>query len=342
MGVYTVPLTAVTTSILPGGNDSGPFYLTNSGSVPVYVDSAPQPNPTDGTLINIGASLEWRKGEALYAKVASGTGSLNVSNSSTNIFDPASIASRINAVGVPTIDQPTTVISVIQNVASGATPTSSNITDVSKFQTVFINISENGATNNTNVRSYKLSWYADSGGLLLLDQNDFDVASYGGIAQLTRPVKAAYLQITASSVVSTTVNAVSWSVIASYRLQSSKTILKSTKNNASGTIQTGSDVYKGIIRTSVSLNNASIQEYIDIQTGKCTFYYRTTSSPAGTFAFDFFDFAGNAFFAQAFATGAPSGGAISLNLPPQPFSFFVINTVASLYTADFSWVADPL
>lgn len=179
MGTFTVPVDTVSRNILSDGYGAGPFYISNVGSVTVYLSDQWQNNPTDGVPLNIGASMQWAEGEPLFVRCAN-AGTISLSTTVSGLFDPTSIASRINAVGVPTIDIPN-VIYNNTNISLVANSTwQSPVFDARAYNSYIAQFSETGAYNGTGVRILEIVWCLNPDGSGVTVAQVAQIGEYAG------------------------------------------------------------------------------------------------------------------------------------------------------------------
>jgi hypothetical protein len=344
VGEYQIPVATISQQVIKDNANVGPFYLTNYGPDVVYADSAFQVfsgGTAGGTLINVGASISWRQGESLFL-ISPTTATLSISSSAENIFDPAGIAQQISGIGVPAIDAPVTILNTTQSVGAGVVPTSSGILNMSKYQSFAGQFNDTNATGQLTVRTITLTWFADAAGAFTIAIDKFDIACFNGIANIIRRVKGAYLQVSATAATTTTTSTVIWRMVASLRDQPDKTVLRSGKNNTAGYVRSDSDVFKGKVVLFGTQANGQVTEYVDIQTGPLSMYWRTTSSPTTVLAWDFLDFAGNSIWGYAMpANNAPVGGEFELTIPPIPFSIQITNLNAGAMNFTLGFISHP-
>lgn len=299
-----------------------------STSVIIYVDQTPQATSTQGFPLNPGATLPWPAATPLYAACQS-TATLQLVDAPVGYFDPSSLATAINLVGVPAVDQPTTIYASTQSVASNGTVAGSGLINVSRYQSVFMSFTEAGATSGLTTRDIMLSWYADAAGAILLAVETVQMATYLASAQIQRPVRGAYLAITAGTSTTVTSDSLTWTVVGSLRTVGWRTVLKSGKNNTSGQLQTGNDPNKGLMILdpgNIAANTGTVSEYPDIVCGPVTLNGRTetltTSSQVIGVNISLWN--GSTYYAFSVSGTVPQFSA-DIILPPAPVFIEILN-----------------
>lgn len=240
--------------IFQPGQNQPRCTLLNSGTVTVYVDSIFQASTTQGFPLNVNATMPWDEHTPLYVICPSGTGQLQVLDLSLNYFDPYTLATAINLIGVPAIDRPTQLYGTIVSVPTGTTPASSPILDSTAYQSLVGLFSESGSTASRVDRVIEIRWYAQASGGNNLGADEFWLPVNGGAIFWSRPVRGPYFQVISTSAASVTTDSLTLIVYGSYRSQPNRTYLQSSNNNSGGSLQSGAtSILGGIVAWSQNI-----------------------------------------------------------------------------------------
>lgn len=343
MATAEYPVTTTYSTVFQQAQNQPAVGLLNPGTTVIYLDTTPQLSTTQGMPLNPNATYKWAAGTPLYVIAPAAGGICRVLwDQDVQYYDPASLAAAINLVGVPAIDMPATILSQTQTVATGIVPTASVFVDVSRYQSLFIRLADNGVNNNVTTRDYTFTWYSSSAATgVILAIDTVQMATYGGVAYIQRPVKGAFLVITATAAATVTPCVLTWTVVGSLRTVLPRTMLKSAKNNVTGNLVTGTDVNKGFWIYSANIGAGATQlEYPDLVTGLVTVNLRTTSSPSNVLAVDFNTWAGQSYWSQPMTVGAASSFSFpDFLMPPQPLNLEINNFGAGTYDIQISAVS---
>jgi hypothetical protein len=115
-------------------------------------------------------------------------------------------ATQVALSGAPPIDLPATLTNNSQVINSGANGVTIGPLDVTKYQSIEIQLNETGATANTNVTSLSVSWFADVAATIGIFTSMYLYGTFNGQFGLRTPIPrgAKSVKIARGSAVTTT------------------------------------------------------------------------------------------------------------------------------------------
>lgn len=217
---YTVGTTAKTIAdrALPGGASTLICPSTNTDTV--WADST-QVSAAVGIPITPGSTQPWPGDQPLFAWSATNGQQLLVApgvDQGTNAGAiatallaqglPAAIAADIAVSGAPPIDLPIVLTNNSQVINSGVAGTPIGPLDVTKYSSLEIEVTESGATANTNITAFTVSWYADAATTMLIFSSNYIYGMNNGSFGLRTPIPRGAVRVVIQRGSATTTTAV--------------------------------------------------------------------------------------------------------------------------------------
>ncbi|HXK36062.1 MAG TPA: hypothetical protein VJ553_00585 [Candidatus Paceibacterota bacterium] len=356
-GQFTISDTAPTPIIPYGVTVTDSSLVTNIGANTIWLGNDSTVGITSGLPLNPGANKPWEAGQALYAVCAPGFGStLQMIDNDGSTFDPTAISSAlligglatqiataINLLGVPPVDQAALAYANIQNVALGVA-WNSPIIDVSRYNSLSIGIYEtNGAAGSCLVPREIYLWsFIDPLGAIANDGRRYAyMPSGGGLLVTPSANRGPYIQIGVAALGAGAANAsVDMTIVGSMRMTGTQERVEMINVQAGGgfTNRTGDE---GVWIAQGNMPIGTTSEFPVTYAGPATFGWEIGNVTTQAYVRILDQMAGFQIASMSFPVlAAAQRGFLPLLLPNRPIRVDFLNANAGVLLARFALTMD--